>query len=359
MTSLVVQDINPREQFIANSNQTVFNFDFLAFAQTDVDVYLVDVGTTPDDQTDILTYNLDYTVTLNVQPSVGGFITLLTPATAGDIVTIVRAQPDQRLNYYVDGGPFTATLLNTDFDQDVLMIQQNTMYNTAVTPHYNLCDSPDPIIDIYLPLLGPNESWQMNSAGTAIDAVVISGGGGGGGSGTVTQVSTSLPITGGPITTSGTIGHSTSGVAAGTYVNATVTVDSFGHVTAAANGAADDNASLNTLVNQVAHGFTVGNILKCTGANTYALAQANTAANAEVIGIVSLVVDADNFFLGTAGSITGLSGLVAASVYYLSPGTPGAATATRPTTATQVVKPVFIATSTTTAIWTNMLGIVL
>jgi len=173
MTALVVQDINPRVQYIANANQTVFTFNYLAFAPSDIDVYYVPAGTTPSDVSDILTYNLDYTVTLNPQPAVGGSITLLTAANAGDIVTIVRAQLDQRLNYYIDGGLFTATMVNTDFDQEVLMIQQNSMYNTAITPHYNLSDSPDPVIDIYLPLLPPNSVWVKNSNNTAIVAQAI------------------------------------------------------------------------------------------------------------------------------------------------------------------------------------------
>lgn len=359
MTALVVQDINPRIQYIANSNQTVFTFDFLAFAQTDVDVYLVPVGSTPSDVANILTYNLQYTVSLNPQPSVGGTITLLTPATAGDIVTIVRAQPDQRLNYYVDGGLFTATMVNTDFDQEVLMIQQNTMYNTAVTPHYNLCDSPDPVIDIYLPLLDPNEVWVMNSAGTQIVAMPYnSGGGGGGGGGTVTSITTTAPITGGTITSVGVIGLATSGVVAGTYINSTVTVDSFGRVTGAANGATGAATSMVYTVAQTGHGFSVGNILKCTGANTFANAKADTAANAEVVGVVTTVVDANNFLLTVGGIVTGLSALTPGSAYFLSPSVAGSYTATAPTATGQVIKPVFVAITTTTAVWTNMLGMV-
>jgi hypothetical protein len=61
----------------------------------------------------------------------------------------------------------------------------------------------------------------------------------GGNKGTVTEIDTSLPITGGPITTQGTVGHAISGVIAGTYGNSTnvpqTTVDQFGHVTSIVN----------------------------------------------------------------------------------------------------------------------------
>tara|TARA_B100000683_G_scaffold56876_1_gene54564 strand:+ start:7474 stop:8043 length:570 start_codon:yes stop_codon:yes gene_type:complete len=57
------------------------------------------------------------------------------------------------------------------------------------------------------------------SAGTITDSTgntvtITTGGGGGGGSGTVTNIATSAPITGGPITTTGTIGISAATTAA-------------------------------------------------------------------------------------------------------------------------------------------------
>lgn len=52
-------------------------------------------------------------------------------------------------------------------------------------------------------------------------------------SGTVTNVATGAELTGGPITTTGTISHATSGVTAGTYQS--VTVNTYGHVTAGSN----------------------------------------------------------------------------------------------------------------------------
>lgn len=55
-------------------------------------------------------------------------------------------------------------------------------------------------------------------------------------SGTVTSISTGTGLSGGPITTSGTISLAASGVTAGSYTNANITVDAFGRATSVSNG---------------------------------------------------------------------------------------------------------------------------
>ena len=54
--------------------------------------------------------------------------------------------------------------------------------------------------------------------------------------GTVTQVNTGAGLTGGPITTSGTLALTTTGVSPGTYSNPTITVDSYGRISFASPG---------------------------------------------------------------------------------------------------------------------------
>lgn len=111
-------------------------------------------------------------------------------------------------------------------------------------------------------------------------------------------------------------------------------------------------------VNQSSHGFSVGNAIRHNG-SSFVKAQADSAANAEVSGIVSEVSDSNNFTYKTAGRITGLSSLTAGTVYFLDPVTAGALTATEPTTAGQISKPLLIATSTTAGDFFNMRGAVI
>ena len=105
-------------------------------------------------------------------------------------------------------------------------------------------------------------------------------------------------------------------------------------------------ASSTLSVAQGSHGFVLGDVLKNTSTdNVYAKAQADSGANAEVIGIVTQVVDAGNFVITTSGYVDTAGAVPAATagtVLFLSPTTAGALTATEPTTAGQISKPLAI-----------------
>ena len=71
----------------------------------------------------------------------------------------------------------------------------------------------------------PTTAWVLNE-------IALSGGG------SVTQVNTGTGLTGGPITTVGTISIATTGVSAGNYTLASITVNAQGQLTAASDGSA-------------------------------------------------------------------------------------------------------------------------
>lgn len=108
-------------------------------------------------------------------------------------------------------------------------------------------------------------------------------------------------------------------------------------------------------VTQTTHGLAVGDVIRHNG-TIYVKAKADTAANAEVIGIVRAVPDADTFYFDTGGDVNMLSGLTPGAVYFLSPSTAGALTATEPVALGQISKPVLFARSATGGTFVNYRG---
>lgn len=120
-------------------------------------------------------------------------------------------------------------------------------------------------------------------------------------------------------------------------------------------------------VTQTAHGFVAGNVLKPLAVNTYEKAQSDSLANAQSVGIVSEVYDANNFEMITTKREIILTiaewdtvcdesiptGLTVDTLYYLSPDNAGKITSAKTSTDSEVDKTIIVALSTTRAIFIN------
>jgi hypothetical protein len=111
-----------------------------------------------------------------------------------------------------------------------------------------------------------------------------------------------------------------------------------------AHGGSGGGSTSSFAVTQTAHGFVAGDIIRNSGtANTYAKAQADSAAHAEIVGIVTVVTDANTFTITTQGLVTtGVPAVTAGTVMFLSASTAGALTSTEPSTLGSVSKPLAI-----------------
>lgn len=115
-------------------------------------------------------------------------------------------------------------------------------------------------------------------------------------------------------------------------------------------------------ITQVAHGFSQDDVVRSSGVNgEYTLSQADVPTNADVVGIITSIVDADHFIISTEGFITMNAlpgGAVAGDDLWLSDLVAGTLTLTEPTTGTTVSKPLaqVIDASTKLVYWHNYRG---
>lgn len=105
---------------------------------------------------------------------------------------------------------------------------------------------------------------------------------------------------------------------------------------------------LTELVNQAAHGFTVGQVLVYSaGLPGYVLAKADNTIDSAGCLMVSVVATANSFYTTQNGYVSGLPfPVTAGSQYYLSPSISGSLTSTSPTEAGQIILPCFTPDST-------------
>lgn len=102
-------------------------------------------------------------------------------------------------------------------------------------------------------------------------------------------------------------------------------------------------------VTQASHGLSVGDVVRHDG-TIYVQATADTASNAEAVGVVTTVPSVDTFTFQSTGLVTGLSGLTAGELYYLQDD------GSLDTTAGTVEKPVLIAVSSTSGVLVLAVG---
>jgi hypothetical protein len=112
--AILINDTTPRVQYTATSGQTVFTVSFEFFENADLKVYK---------NSTLLTLTTHYTVT-GAGVTGGGSITLVTGATAGDILTITRNLAVKRVTDFPTSGPFNVDALNTDLDRLTAMMQE-------------------------------------------------------------------------------------------------------------------------------------------------------------------------------------------------------------------------------------------
>lgn len=108
-----------RDEYTASAGQTVFNYTFKIYESTDLDVYVTPAGQECSENDLTTAYSV-----AGIGSENGGTITLTTPTSASDLVTIVSSIPTSRTTDYQNNGDFRPDTVNDDFDKAYSLVKQ-------------------------------------------------------------------------------------------------------------------------------------------------------------------------------------------------------------------------------------------
>lgn len=171
MSNIKINDVPQRIQYAASTNQTQFTIPFPFFDNTDIYVWQNGVQIFQGGGAG------QYGISGAGSPS-GGLITLVTPATLNDIITIQGNMPIDRTSIYsATISNLTGSDLNGDFNREVVMLQQlhttQAYLQLQYAPWAFVSQNLTVTRDRYIPILEAGQVWRMNEAGTAIEGYTI------------------------------------------------------------------------------------------------------------------------------------------------------------------------------------------
>ena len=155
-----------RNEYTASAGQTIFNYTFKIYTNSDLNVYITPAGQDANDATDITTA---YTVSGLGDPN-GGTITLNSGATLNDRVTIVSSIPTDRTTDYQVNGDFIPDTVNNDVDRTVSLVKQ---VESLASRTVQFQESQQNAEALTLPAPSPGKLIEWNSGGTGFDNSTI------------------------------------------------------------------------------------------------------------------------------------------------------------------------------------------
>jgi hypothetical protein len=266
-------------QYTGNGSTATYSVPWRFFQNAD----LVVQETSPSGVVTPIVLNVDYTVSGAGLPA-GGSITLTAGnLAAGTILTILRDPSQVQQTSLPNGSPYFGSTIEAALDLLTMQVQGTRKHvNNAI--QIPLSESGAGY-NLQLPT-APNRANKVigfDALGNVIMTAGGGGGGGGGGSGTVTSVGLTAPaeltVGGSPVTTAGNLSLTwasasgrkfiaspadgttgayagraitaadlpSTGVSAGSYTNANITVNAQGQITSASNGSGGGSASVEYL----------------------------------------------------------------------------------------------------------------